>query len=101
MKRLVLYDAFIALAVLSLWVVIVLVEVKGRQPGFGERAYLISLVFPFVAFPAASLLALRDKSGRVRSVAAALSLLCIAPAFIVFGVLAVWYFKMAIGGGIS
>ena len=101
MKRLVLYDTSIALAVLLLWIAIVLVEVKGHRPSFGEQVYVISLVFPFVAFPAASLVALRDRPGRIRALAAAVSFFCVAPGFILVAGLAVVCFKMAIGGGIS
>src|ERR1051325_7801937 len=101
MKRLALYHTFIALAVLLVWIGIVLVEVKGRDPSFGKQVYLSSLVFLFVAFPVASLVALKDRPGRIRGVAATVSFFFIAPAFIVFGVLAVWCFKMAIGGGKS
>jgi uncharacterized membrane protein len=90
----------IALAALFLWVAIVLIEVKVREFWFLKYVFSSSLLLLFIAFPVASLVALKEKP-RLRSIMAVVSFLCITPAFIVTGVMAVWFFKMAIGGGIS
>src|SRR5437867_13255314 len=100
MKRLLLYDGLIALAALLLWVAIVVVEVKLRELWFFRYIFWSSLLLLFVAFPTASFVALRDKPD-ARVPMAAASFFLVAPAFIVIGVMLVWWFKMAIGGGVS
>ena len=100
MKRLALYDGLIALAALLVWVAIVVVEVKVREFWFLRYIFWSSLVLLFIAFPVASLVALRDTPS-LRGTMAVLSFLCIAPVFTVAGVMLVWHLKVAIGGHLS
>jgi|SRR6185312_2169418 len=101
MKRLLIYDSLIAVNALLLWVVLVWAEVKIQELWFFKYVFWSSLIFLFAAFPIASLVALKDKPRHLRFVAAAVSFFGLAPAFIFVGVMLVWYFKMAIGGGIA
>ena len=100
MKRLALYDGLIALGALLIWVALVVAEVEVREFWFFRYIFWSSLLLLFIAFPVASFLALK-KRPELRGIMTVLSALCIAPAFIFVGVMLVWYFKMAIGGGIS
>jgi hypothetical protein len=100
MKRLALYDGLIALAALFVWIALVVVEVEVRELWFFRYIFWTSLLLLFIAFPAASLVALRDRP-EIRGIVTALSVLCVAPAFIVVGVVLVSCFKIMIGGHIS
>ena len=96
MKRLIKYDATIALAALLTWVALVVAEVKFEQLWFFKHVFWGSLLTLFMAFPMAGLLAFREhpKSGA----AAAGASLLLTPVFIVVGVMLVCLFKIAIGG---
>lgn len=96
MKRLLKYDAIIAAAALLIWIILVVVEVKFRELWFFKFVFWISLAVLFVAFPTAGLLAFRDhpKAGVIAALVSFVS----TPVFIGFGVMLVWYFKIAIGG---
>jgi hypothetical protein len=96
MKRLIKYDAVIALAALLIWVALVVAEVRFKELRFFKYIFWGSLFALFVAFPVAGMLAFREHP-RSRAAAAGASLL-LTPVFIVIGVMLVWWFKIAIGG---
>jgi len=96
MKRLIKYDAAIALAALLIWVALVVVGVKFRELWLFRYVFWGSLLALFAAFPVAGVRAFR---GDHRSGATAewVSFL-LTPVFIAAGVMLVWWFKIAIGG---
>jgi hypothetical protein len=96
MKRLIKYDAVIALAALSVWLALVVAEVRFKELWFFKYVFWASLVALVIAFPGAGMLAFRDRP-RSGGLAAGASLL-LTPVFIVIGVMLVWWFKIAIGG---
>jgi hypothetical protein len=97
MRRLLLYDGFIALVAILIWVVIVVIEVKVSEVWFFKYVFWSSLLLLFFAFPIASLVAFKGKPG-VAAVMAVISVFVISPVFIYVGVMLVWGFKIAIGG---
>lgn len=100
MKRLLTYDGIIAAAALLLWMTIVVVEVRFKELWFFKYVFWCSLVAILAGFPIAACIAFRGQP-KAASVAAFVSFIFAAPAFICIGVMLVWLFKIAIGGGIS
>lgn len=96
MKRLAFYDLLIALVAISVWVVLVVLEVKVRELWFFKYIFWSSLLALFVAFPAAGVVALK-KEPETRLLAAAISIL-LTPVFVIIGVGLVCGLKIAIGG---
>jgi len=100
MKRLLKYDALIATAALLLWLTIVVIEVKFQELWFFKYVFWWSLVAILAGFPIAACVAFRGQP-KAAAVAGLVSFIFAAPAFILIGVMLVWLFKIAIGGGIS
>ena len=99
MKRFIAYNALVAAAFLLLWSLIVVVEVRISNYPFLRYIFFGSLPLVFVSFFIAGLRAFRDGPEHAAG-AAALCGLLIAVVFIVFGVILVTNFKLAIGGRI-
>ena len=97
MRRLLLYDGFVALVALLIWVTIVVIEVEVSQVWFFKYVFWSSLLLLFAAFPLASLAAFKDRP-KVAAVMAVVSFFVISPVFIYVGVMLVWGLKIVIGG---
>ena len=100
MKRLLTYDGIVAAAALLLWMTIVVIEVKYKELWFFRYVFWCSLVAVLGGFPIAACIAFPGRP-KAASVAAFVSFIFAAPAFIYIGVMLVWLFKIAIGGGVS
>lgn len=96
MKRLIKYDAAIALLAILIWLALVVAEVKFRELWFFKYVFWATLLALFAAFPTAGLLAFK---GQPKPGAAAVGVsLLLTPVFILAGVMLVWWLKIAIGG---
>ena len=81
------------------WMTIVVIEVKYKELWFFRYVFWCSLVAVLGGFPMAACIAFRGR--KAASVAAFVSFIFAAPVFIYIGVMLVWLFKIAIGGGVS